>query len=151
MHDNGFLGKYMPEFARITCMVQHDLYHRYTIDEHTLRTIETLDELANSRSRTLERYRQVYEAIDNPAALHLGLLLHDIGKGLGGGHTEKGVHIAERICNRLHLDQKTTNDVLFLIRQHLVMSHISQRRDLADDKLSKALRTRWKPLIAFEC
>jgi len=135
MHDNGFLGKYMPEFERITCMVQHDLYHRYTIDEHTLRTIETLDELANSRGRTLERYRDVYQEIEDPVALHLGLLFHDIGKGLGGGHTEKGVHIAERICNRLHLDQSATDNVLFLIKQHLIMSHISQRRDLADDKV----------------
>ena len=135
MHDNGFLGKYMPEFGRITCLVQHDLYHRYTIDEHTLRAIETLDELANSRSRTLERYRQIYAAIENPAVLHLGLLLHDIGKGLGGGHTEKGVHIAERICARLHLEKKAADDVIFLIRQHLLMSHISQRRDLADEKV----------------
>jgi [protein-PII] uridylyltransferase len=135
MHDNGFLGKYIPEFGRITCLVQHDLYHRYTIDEHTLRAIETLDELANSRSRTLERYRLIYAAIENPAVLHLGLLLHDIGKGLGGGHTEKGVHIAERICARLHLEKKAVDDVIFLIRQHLLMSHISQRRDLADEKV----------------
>lgn len=135
MHDNGFLGKFMPEFERITCMVQHDLYHRYTIDEHTLRTIETLDELANSRGRTMERYRDVYQELEDPVALHLGLLFHDIGKGLGGGHTEKGVHIAERICARLHLDQQAADNVLFLIKQHLLMSHISQRRDLADDKV----------------
>lgn len=135
MHDLGFLGKYMPEFARITCLVQHDLYHRYTVDEHTLRALETLDELANSRSRLLERYREIYTEVEDPALLHLGLLLHDIGKGLGGGHTEKGVTIAERICARLQMDAPATEGVLFLIRQHLLMSHISQRRDLSDEKV----------------
>ncbi len=135
MHDLNFLGKFMPEFGRITCLVQHDLYHRYTVDEHTLRALETLDNLANSTSQTLERYRNLYNAVSDPAVLHLGLLFHDIGKGLGGGHTEKGVKIATRVCARLQLEPKLTEQVLFLIREHLTMSHISQRRDLADDKV----------------
>lgn len=137
MHELGFLGKYLPEFGRITCLVQHDLYHRYTIDEHTLRAIAALDELHNSRSRQSERYREVYAEVADPSILHLGLLLHDIGKGLGGGHTEKGVAIAERICARLGMNEKATGDVLFLIRHHLLMSHISQRRDLSDEKVIK--------------
>jgi [protein-PII] uridylyltransferase len=135
MHDLDFMGKFMPEFGRITCLVQHDLYHRYTVDEHTLRAIESIDELANSRSKTLERYRNLYHQITDHAVLNLGLLLHDIGKGLGGGHTEKGIRIAERVCARLQLDQETSATVLFLIREHLKMSHISQRRDLADEKV----------------
>lgn len=135
MHDVDFLGKFMPEFGRITCMVQHDLYHRYTVDEHTLRAIETLDNLANSDSKTLERYRDVYNEISDPAVLHTGLLLHDIGKGLGGGHTEKGIQIADRVCARLQMGTQATEQVKFLIREHLKMSHISQRRDLADDKV----------------
>jgi [protein-PII] uridylyltransferase len=135
MHDVDFLGKFMPEFGRITCMVQHDLYHRYTVDEHTLRAIETLDNLANSDSKTLERYRNVYKEINDPAVLHTGLLLHDIGKGLGGGHTEKGIKIADRVCARLQMDAQASEQVKFLIREHLKMSHISQRRDLADDKV----------------
>jgi [protein-PII] uridylyltransferase len=135
MHDVDFLGKFMPEFGRITCMVQHDLYHRYTVDEHTLRAIETLDNLANSDSKTLERYRDIYKEINDPAVLHTGLLLHDIGKGLGGGHTEKGIKIADRVCARLQMDAQAVEQVKFLIREHLKMSHISQRRDLADDKV----------------
>lgn len=135
MHELGFLGKYLPEFGRITCLVQHDLYHRYTIDEHTLRAIGAVDDLSNSRSRVLDRYRQVYAGIEDPAVLHIGLLLHDIGKGLGGGHTEKGMAIAKRICVRLHLGEEMTSDVIFLIHQHLLMSQISQRRDLADEKV----------------
>jgi [protein-PII] uridylyltransferase len=135
MHELDFFGKFLPEFGRITCLVQHDLYHRYTVDEHTLRAIETIDELANSRSKTLERYRNIYQQLVDPAILNLGLLLHDIGKGLGGGHTEKGIRIAERVCQRLQLDRETSEKVIFLIREHLKMSHISQRRDLADEKV----------------
>lgn len=135
MHELGFLGKYLPEFGRITCLAQHDLYHRYTIDEHTLRAIETLDDLANSRSRQLERYRQVYSEVRDPAILHLGLLLHDIGKGRGGGHVEKGVTIAGRVCARLHLDNTAAEQVAFLVQHHLVMAHASQRRDLTDQKV----------------
>jgi [protein-PII] uridylyltransferase len=135
MHDLDFLGKFLPEFARVTCLVQHDLYHRYTVDEHTLRTIEALDELSNSRSKQLERYRGVFGQISDLAVLHLGLLMHDIGKGLGGGHTEKGIEIAKRVCARLQLDGQMADDVLFLIRQHLLMSHIAQRRDLSDEKV----------------
>ncbi|MEO6726077.1 MAG: [protein-PII] uridylyltransferase [Blastocatellia bacterium] len=135
MHDLDFLGKFLPEFARVTCLVQHDLYHRYTVDEHTLRTIEALDELIHSRSKTLERYRNVFSQVSDLASLHLGLLMHDIGKGLGGGHTEKGIEIAKRVCARLQLEEQMTDAVLFLIRQHLLMSHIAQRRDLSDEKV----------------
>lgn len=135
MHEMDFLGKYLPEFGRVTCLVQHDLYHKYTVDEHTLRAIEVLDDLYNSRARTLERYRHLYNEISDPAILHLGLLFHDIGKGLGGGHTEKGLAIAERVCNRLHLDDTQKKQIRFLVKQHLTMSHIAQRRDLSDEKV----------------
>ena len=135
MHELDFLGKFLPEFGRVTCLVQHDLYHRYTVDEHTLRAIETLDELVNSRSKTLERYRNLFNEISDPELLYLALLLHDIGKGLGGGHTEKGIKIAERVCARLQLAPEAVEQVIFLIREHLKMSHISQRRDLADEKV----------------
>ena len=135
MHELGFLGKFLPEFGRITCLVQHDLYHRFTVDEHTIRTIEVLDELVNSRNKHLERYRNLYSEVSDPALLHMGLLMHDIGKGLGGGHTEKGVQIAERVCARLQLAPEATKQIIFLVKQHLLMSHIAQRRDLSDTKV----------------
>lgn len=135
MHDVDFLGKYLPEFGRVTCLVQHDHYHKFTVDEHTIRAVEVMDELHNSRVRTLDRYRQLYNEISDPSVLHLGLLFHDIGKGLGGGHTEKGMAIAERVCNRLHLDDAAKKQIRFLIKQHLTMSHIAQRRDLSDEKV----------------
>lgn len=141
MHELNFLGKYLPEFGRVTCLVQHDLYHRFTVDEHTLRTLEVLDELANSRSKTLERYRNLYDEVSDPAVLHLGLLMHDIGKGLGGGHTEKGLKISEKVCARLPLEPEQIEHVQFLVRHHLTMSHIAQRRDLSDEKVIRDFAT----------
>ncbi|MGH9767683.1 MAG: [protein-PII] uridylyltransferase [Blastocatellia bacterium] len=135
MHDLDFLGKFLPEFGRVTCLVQHDLYHRYTVDEHTLRTIEALDELAGSRGKQTERYRNLFGEISDLAVLRLGLLMHDIGKGLGGNHTEKGIRIAERALARLCPESRMTDQVLFLIRHHLTMAHIAQRRDLSDEKV----------------
>jgi [protein-PII] uridylyltransferase len=135
MHELDFLGKFLPEFGRVTCLVQHDLYHRYTVDEHTLRALEALDELALSRAKQTERYRNLYGEISDPAQLHLGLLMHDIGKGMGGNHTEKGIRLAERALARISQDQRMTDQVIFLIRRHLTMSHIAQRRDLSDGKV----------------
>jgi [protein-PII] uridylyltransferase len=135
MHELDFLGKFLPEFGRVTCLVQHDLYHRYTVDEHTLRAIGALDELALSRGREAERYRNLYGEISDAAPLHLGLLMHDVGKGLGGNHTEKGIGLARRALARLSPEPRMTEQVLFLIRHHLTMSHIAQRRDLSDEKV----------------
>jgi len=135
MHELDFLGKFLPEFGRVTCLVQHDLYHRYTVDEHTLRAIGALDDLALSRGREAERYRNLYGEISDAAPLHLGLLMHDVGKGLGGNHTEKGIGLARRALARLSPEPRMTEQVLFLIRHHLTMSHIAQRRDLSDEKV----------------
>jgi [protein-PII] uridylyltransferase len=135
MHELDFLGKFIPEFGRVTCLVQHDLYHRYTVDEHTLRALGALDELAVSRGKETERYRNLYGEISDAASLHLGLLMHDIGKGMGGNHTEKGLRLAERVLARLGPETRMSDQVLFLIRHHLTMSHIAQRRDLTDEKV----------------
>ncbi|HWC77881.1 MAG TPA: [protein-PII] uridylyltransferase, partial [Blastocatellia bacterium] len=134
MYETGFLGRYLPEFGRITFLVQHDFYHKYTIDEHTLRAIEVLDELAASPSSNA-RFGKVLAELEDVAPLYLGLFLHDIGKGHGGGHVAKGIRIAERICERLGLEPESADRVIFLVRQHLLMSHVSQRRDLSEDSL----------------
>jgi [protein-PII] uridylyltransferase len=135
MHELDFLGKYLPEFGRVTCLVQHDLYHRYTVDEHTLRAIGALDDLTLSRGKETERYRNLYAEIGDAAPLHLALLMHDVGKGMGGNHTEKGIRLAERALARLGPEPRMKDQVLFLIRHHLTMSHIAQRRDLSDVKV----------------
>ncbi len=135
MHETGFLGRFLPEFGRITFLVQHDLYHKYTVDEHTLKAVEALDQAAQGTDPKLARLRKVFAEIEDVAPLYLGLLFHDIGKGHGGGHVLRGVRITERVCRRLGLNQTSTQDVIFLVQQHLLMSHLSQRRDLTEDHL----------------
>jgi [protein-PII] uridylyltransferase len=135
MHETGFLARFMPEFGRITFLVQHDFYHKYTIDEHTLKAIEALDHLATDRDEKLARFAKVFAEVESTAPLYLGLLLHDIGKGRGSGHVERGVRIAERVSKRLELDQQSADTVVFLVRHHLLMSHLSQRRDLTEESL----------------
>ncbi|HXG91530.1 MAG TPA: [protein-PII] uridylyltransferase [Blastocatellia bacterium] len=137
MHEAGFLGRLLPEFARVTFLVQHDFYHKYTIDEHTLKAIEALDLLASEYNDRLARFSKVFAEIEHAAPLYLGLLLHDIGKGRGKGHVERGVHIAKRVCERLNLDERSAQQVSFLVKHHLLMSHISQRRDLNEEGLIK--------------
>jgi [protein-PII] uridylyltransferase len=135
MHETGFLGRYLPEFERVTFLVQHDFYHRYTVDEHTLKAVEGLDKVATDRHADMAPFAKVLAEVQHPARLALGILLHDIGKGHGWQHVPRGSRIAESIAKRLGLDDETTSDVLFLIHKHLVMSQVSQRRDLSDDTL----------------
>jgi len=132
MHQVGFLGRYLPEFGRISLLIQHDLYHHYTIDEHTLKVIEALDELNSSEDHRRAHLRAVFDEIEDPALLYLSLLLHDIGKGQGSGHVARGVEIAERICRRLKLSAKDAAKVVLIVRHHITMAHISQRRDLTE-------------------
>lgn len=132
MHQVGFLGRYLPEFGRISLLIQHDLYHHYTIDEHTLKVIEALDELNNSEDSRRAHLRAAFDEVEDPALLYLSLLLHDIGKGQGPGHVARGVQIAERICRRLRLGASQAAKVIALVEQHITMAHISQRRDLTE-------------------
>lgn len=133
MHETGFLSRLLPEFARITFLVQHDFYHRYTIDEHTLRAVESLDRIVTEDDAKTARLKLVFAEIEDSAALYLGLLLHDIGKGRGGGHVQIGVSIAERVCRRLNLDDETSSEVVFLVEHHLLMFHLAERRDLSEE------------------
>jgi [protein-PII] uridylyltransferase len=135
MHETGFLSRFLPEFARITFLVQHDFYHKYTIDEHTLQAVEALDRVAERGDVPGTRLGNVFAEVNDAAPLYLGLLLHDIGKGHGGSHVPRGVRIAGAVCQRLGLDQQRTAEVVFLVQHHLLMSHLSQRRDLAEESL----------------
>lgn len=139
MHETGFLGRLLPEFARITFLVQHDFYHKYTIDEHTLKAVEALDRLAEASDPRMLRFVKVFEEVTDTAPLYLAMLLHDIGKGYGGGHVARGVRIAERVCARLGFDRESSSQVLLLIKEHLLMSHTSQRRDLSEEGLIESL------------
>ncbi|MDX6497428.1 MAG: [protein-PII] uridylyltransferase [Blastocatellia bacterium] len=135
MHELGLLARLIPEFSRISFLVQHDLYHHFTVDEHTLRAVETLDELHTSENRNRAHFRAVFEQLENPTLLYLALLLHDIGKGQGRGHIARGAKLAERVCRRLRLKEAEVKKVVLLVRQHVTMAHLAQRRDLNEPEV----------------
>jgi [protein-PII] uridylyltransferase len=142
LHEAGILGRLLPEWARISLLVQHDLYHRYTVDEHTLRALEALDEVARGEHPELGRFGGVFDEVEDAMPLYLGMLLHDIGKGRGPGHVEKGVRIAIRTLVHLGLRPDAAAKVLFLIDAHLEMSQLSQQRDLTEPALIEAFARR---------
>jgi [protein-PII] uridylyltransferase len=141
MHETGVLARLLPEFGRITFVVQHDYYHKYTIDEHLLQAVEALDRVVNDEDPKLTRFKPVLAELEDVSPLYLGVLLHDIGKGHGGGHVPRGVRITERMCQRLGLDPQSASPVVFLVEHHLLMSHLSQRRDIGEDRLVEEFAT----------
>jgi [protein-PII] uridylyltransferase len=131
MHRLGLLGKYIPEFGRIAFMAQHDQFHSYTVDEHALLAVDELDRAEASAGR----FGKIFAEVGDTAALYLAALLHDVGKGRGGGHAVKGAELAERACRRLGLDEPCASKVTFLVRNHLLLTHVSQRRNILEEGL----------------
>jgi [protein-PII] uridylyltransferase len=132
----GVLGDYLPEFGRIMGQMQHDLFHTYTVDAHTLEVIKNTRRFrvpdAEDRfpvsSRVARRLRKI-------ELLYIAALYHDIGKGRGGDHSELGAVDAERFCREHELDHKDTDLVVWLVRNHLLMSAVSQRKDISDPEV----------------
>jgi [protein-PII] uridylyltransferase len=134
MHEVGLLGKFVPEFGRLTCLVQLEFYHQYTADEHTLMCIEKLDQVWFAKTPPFSAYADVTKEVENAYLLYLALLLHDSGKAFRTGHHEEiGGDVAQRVAHRLDLDGAKTHTLRLIVENHLAMAQISQRRDL-DDK-----------------
>ena len=135
MHQLGMLSAYIPEFARVACLVQFDYYHRYTVDEHTFVLLDYLEALADTTDPRLQEFRRIAGELRKPETLKLAILFHDVGKGEGHGHVERGVAIAEQALTRMGLAPGDVANVKFLVAQHLNMAHIAERRDLDDERL----------------
>ncbi|HWE30522.1 MAG TPA: [protein-PII] uridylyltransferase, partial [Polyangia bacterium] len=132
-HDLGLLAAVMPEFAPCTGRVQHDLYHVFTVDQHQMYAVGRLKALARGElAAELPTPTQVLREVKRKEPLYLGTLLHDVGKPLGKGHSETGAKLAVAIATRFGLSAEDVAQTEFLVRKHLLMSHLSQRRDLND-------------------
>jgi [protein-PII] uridylyltransferase len=134
MHDTGVLGAYLPEFGALTCLVQYDHYHRFTVDQHSLLAVEVLEGLGPGQGPGSDELAQLCAELERPELLMLGILLHDIGKALGSGHAAKGVPLVKTLTRRLNLDADDAATVEFLVEHHLLLSHTAERRDLEDPK-----------------
>lgn len=134
MHELGLLGRYLPEFGALTCLVQYDVYHRFSADQHSLLAVEHLEALAPGQSAESEGAAQVFSEVEKPELLMLGMLLHDIGKARGHGHVAKGIPLVRDLTARLGLPPEDAGAVEFLVAHHLTMSHVAQRRDIDDPK-----------------
>ena len=137
MHESRFLGRYIPEFASLSFRVQRDIYHVYTVDIHLIRAAGVLAgiETAEERTKEEEEFLALYRRIPRKDLLHLAILLHDVGKGRGHGHSKIGAGIVREIGVRLRLPAEQVEDLVFLVEQHLLMAHVSQRRDMHDIEL----------------
>ena len=135
MHEAGVFGRFVPDFGRVNAQMQFNMYHHYTVDEHTLRAIGFLNriekgELAEEHPRAT---RQIHKLKSRRVAF-VAALLHDIAKGRGGDHSILGAEVALELCPRFGLDEGETDLVAWLVEQHLLMSSTAQKRDLTDPK-----------------
>jgi [protein-PII] uridylyltransferase len=139
MHELGVLGRYLPEWGALTCLVQYDVYHRFTADQHSLLAVENLEALAPGQSAEAEGIAEVLNEVARPDLLMMGMLLHDIGKGKGHGHVAKGIPLIHELTARIGLPAEDAEAVILLVAHHLTLSHIAQRRDINDPKTVASL------------
>ncbi len=135
MNESGVLGKFIPEFGRVVAMMQFNMYHHYTVDEHLIRTIGVLAEVDAGRVEAEHPLaNKIMPTLTNRRALYVALFLHDIAKGRPEDHSIAGAAVARKLCPRLGLTEAETDTVAWLILHHLDMSTIAQSRDLSDPK-----------------
>lgn len=138
MHEHGVLGKLIPEFDSISWHYQYNRYHAYTTDEHSVRVVEHLQRMESGGFPNMPELTEIMTDVTAKGALYLAGLLHDIGKGAGKrNHAVIGERMAASALERLGFDERTVMLVRFLVREHLLMTHISQRRDMDDENTIK--------------
>jgi [protein-PII] uridylyltransferase len=131
MYDTGLLDVLIPDYAHSRCLLQFNQYHKFTVDEHTLRAVEACCRFEDDQGPLGSAYR----TLKHRELVHLALILHDLGKGFGRPHSEVGKEIATRVGHRLHLGEHHTEIIETLVYRHLDMAHLAFRRDFSDPVL----------------
>jgi len=135
MNEAGVLGAFIPDFGRVVAQMQYDMYHHYTVDEHTIRAIGLLAAIeAGHLDAEHPLSSVIIHKVVSRTVLYIAVFLHDIAKGRDGPHSELGAKVAEELCPRLGLSPAETETVAWLVKNHLLMSHVAFKRDLMDPK-----------------
>jgi [protein-PII] uridylyltransferase len=135
MNETGFLGRFLPDWARIVGQMQFDTYHVFTVDEHTIEAVKVMNTLEQGELAEIAPVASgVVDHLQSRRALYMAMLLHDIAKGRGGDHSELGAELALEICPALGLSAEETETVSWLVLHHLLLSHTAFKRDIDDPK-----------------
>ncbi len=135
MNETGVLGRFVPDFGKVVSMMQFNMYHHYTVDEHSIRSVGILSDIERGELGSDHPLStEILPDVQNRRALYVATFLHDVGKGRGKNHSIVGGKIARALCPRLGLNSAGTETVAWLIENHLVMSSFAQSRDLNDPK-----------------
>ncbi|MFP5077667.1 [protein-PII] uridylyltransferase [Rhizobium sp. YIM 134829] len=135
MNEAGVLGRFIPDFGRIVSMMQFNMYHHYTVDEHLLRAVDILSRIDRGEDEEIHPLAvKLMPAVEDRTALYVAVLLHDVAKGRPEDHSAAGARLARRLCTRFRLTAKQIDTVAWLIEEHLTMSMVAQTRDLNDRK-----------------
>jgi len=135
LNEAGVFGKFVPEFGRVVGLMQFNMYHHYTVDEHLIRAVGNVAAVERGElKKDHPLASDIVKRVQSRGALYAAMLLHDIAKGLPGDHSDVGAAIAESLCPRWGLSPSETASVSWLVRNHLVMSDTAQKRDIADPK-----------------
>ena len=138
MNESGVFGRFVPEFGRVVGLMQFNMYHHYTVDEHLIRAVGNVAAIDHGERKDEHPLStDIIKRIKSREALYVAILLHDIAKGLPGDHSDVGAAIANSLCPRLGLKPEDTTAVMWLVKNHLVMSDMAQKRDIADPKTVK--------------
>jgi len=138
MNEAGVFGRFVPEFGRVVGLMQFNMYHHYTVDEHLIRAVGNVAAIDHGERRSEHPLStDIIKRVKSREALYVAILLHDIAKGLPGDHSDVGAAIANSLCPRLGLSAEDTTAVMWLVKNHLVMSDMAQKRDIADPKTVK--------------
>jgi [protein-PII] uridylyltransferase len=135
MNEAGVFGRFVPDFGRVVAQMQFDMYHHYTVDEHSIRALGLLAQIERGELKSDHPISTaIFKQIASRRVLYVAVLLHDIAKGRGGDHSVIGSEIALKLCPRFGLDPAETETVSWLVRYHLLLSSTAFKRDLADSK-----------------